>query len=222
MGNLDNRRHWLHIINLMEHWLRCWILSSSASKRKLSIFISFSSLKGFIKKNGMLFDRHNSLPSKLVKGIEQSPRVHLWNQNARDEPCKRLWKTVEFSLKCLTYWTCFAERCCLSFSVWYIKPQCPLHSSKRTHRKLAQTRLASDAVRTWQRLSNNIVWTLIKFKDHTWNAVFMDIADERADDNCWGLKLISCVKVFRINPEFRVLRLTFHKVSLINAELGRL
>ena len=43
----------------------------------LPIFISFSSLKGFITKNGMLFDRHDSLPSKYVKGIEQSPRGRL-------------------------------------------------------------------------------------------------------------------------------------------------
>ena len=41
----------------------------------LSIFITFSSLKGFIKKNGKLFDRYASLPSKFVKGIEQNPRV---------------------------------------------------------------------------------------------------------------------------------------------------
>ena len=35
----------------------------------LRIFISFSSLKGFISKNGMLFDLHDSLQSKYVKGI---------------------------------------------------------------------------------------------------------------------------------------------------------
>ena len=40
----------------------------------LGIFISFFSLNGIIKKNGMLFDRYDILPSKYAKDIEQSPR----------------------------------------------------------------------------------------------------------------------------------------------------
>ena len=34
--------------------------------------------------------------------------------------------------------------------------------------------------------------------------------------------IITWVKVFRINPEFRILRLTFHRKSAQNAELRRL
>ena len=85
-GNLDNRSHWFRIINLMEHFRgTCGSevvsyqhsLQRESGRWVLRIFISFSSLKGFITKNGMLFDRHESLPSKYVKGIEQSPRGTL-------------------------------------------------------------------------------------------------------------------------------------------------
>ena len=40
------------------------------------------------------------------------------------------------------------------------------------------------------------------------------------EDKC--LELHAWVKVFRIIPEFRILRLTFHRSQPQNAELGRL
>ena len=85
-GNLDNQSHWLRIINLMEYFrVTCGSevvscqhsLQGESGRYVLRIFLSFSSLKGFITRNGMLFDHHDSLPLKYVKGIEQSPRGRL-------------------------------------------------------------------------------------------------------------------------------------------------
>ena len=52
------------------------IMSTSASKGKWQVGAQyFLLLRVLLKKNGMLFDCRNSLPSKFVKGIEQPLKV---------------------------------------------------------------------------------------------------------------------------------------------------
>ena len=48
-------------------------LRKNSSRQVLGIFISVFSLNGIIKKNEMLFDRYDILPSKYVKDIGRSP-----------------------------------------------------------------------------------------------------------------------------------------------------
>ena len=64
----------------------------------LRIFISFSSLKGFITKNGMLFDRHDSLYSKYVNGIEQSLLVVFKTKTPAMNLAKDDEKQMDFRL----------------------------------------------------------------------------------------------------------------------------
>ena len=64
----------------------------------LRIFISFSSLKGFIMTNGILFDSHDSLLLKYVKGNEQSPRVVLKTKTPEMILAKGDEKQMDFRL----------------------------------------------------------------------------------------------------------------------------
>ena len=61
-----------------------------------SFFFSF--LKGFIKKNGILFDRRDSLPSKFVKVIEQSPRAVFETKMPETNLAKGDEKQLNFSM----------------------------------------------------------------------------------------------------------------------------
>ena len=79
-------------------------LQRNCDRKVLGIFISFSSLNRIIKKNGMLFECYGILPPKYAKGIEQSPlSLHLNYKFFRDEPCERWQKTLDFSLRYITY-----------------------------------------------------------------------------------------------------------------------
>ena len=69
VGNLHNRCCWHRNINLMENFqVTCGSevvickhpLQTNSGRTVLGSFVSFSSLNGFIKKMGLLFDRYDT------------------------------------------------------------------------------------------------------------------------------------------------------------------
>ena len=88
------------------------------SRDKAHITIRFYHAEAHIH-SGESNDRRDSLPSKFIKalgywakpsGSSLKPKRLRWTLQ------KGIKNNFEFSLKCVTYWTCFAERCCLSLS----------------------------------------------------------------------------------------------------------
>ena len=87
--------------------LRSCIMLTSALKLKwqvprvLSISISFYSLKGFIKKNWMLFNRHGSLPSKFVKVLNKALGIVFETKRLEINLAKGNEKQLNF---CMNAW----------------------------------------------------------------------------------------------------------------------